>query len=168
MRFRLELISRFRFQNTETGHVFALRNGASLLGLLACSPNGIERAAIIQALWHDVTPEISKNRLRVALSKLRDTLGTALIESGTSIQLSPSEVSCDLWDLLDLVEQAKNAIDSTTEFQALEQLVSMIAESKTVLCSEVHHFEEAKLFKSDLDGYLLRALDLGIEHQRYH
>lgn len=65
--------------------------------------NYVTRAELTAYLWPDELDSVSNNRLRVTLSRFRESLPGLMLESNGLIAMNRNGSSCDVWELEDLM-----------------------------------------------------------------
>lgn len=96
------------------------------LALAARHPERVEREVLLQLLWPgDPAPE-ARNRLRVALSRLRDEF--SLEEHPEGVRLDPSEFSTDLAQVRVRLSQIADEPEPEIEYRALLELLPLLAQ----------------------------------------
>lgn len=92
-----------------------------ILVLAANAPAFTSRDALLEALWSTVPPETGRNRLRVALSRLRAEF--ALEEGDEGVRLNPDRVTIDVLAAMDALEAARHEPDAEQEWRVLVSLL---------------------------------------------
>ncbi len=64
--------------------------GRQLVKLLAASGGRLTADAAMEALWPDADPEVSANRLRTVLNRLKDAIGDVVIREDRHLRLGPT------------------------------------------------------------------------------
>jgi tetratricopeptide (TPR) repeat protein len=149
MRFRLELLQSFRLIDLERGQVVHLKQSARLLGQIALAQGPVSRDAMLAYLYPEVDGQISRNRLRVALSKLRSIFGPAIHETTKGISLDPQYVGCDAWELLSELAAVENAVTEEDQIDMALATLEKLGDGSALLS-----------FGSASEGYLSRVSKL--------
>lgn len=86
----------------------------------------VERREIIEALYPEADLTTALNRLRVALTKLRKHLGSALRESGQELYLDAEFVQTDLRHVQELIASYRDHVTPEDEIQALKEILPWV------------------------------------------
>ncbi len=98
---------------------------ALALYLAARFPLFVTRSELIESLWPETSPESARNRLRVALSRLRAEI--ELEEQDDRLRLCPETVRVDVIQFLQRWEEIRHEPDPETEWIALLELLPQFA-----------------------------------------
>lgn len=126
MRFELDLADGFRLVDRTKGEEIRLRGNASVLICLALADHAVARDEVCARVWPDAAVHVARNRLRVALSKLRVLLPNAIAESPSGLSLNPHVVSVDVWTVRELLKDAENTVRIVDELQTIVQAAQML------------------------------------------
>jgi len=118
-----------------------------LLQLLALHhPKPIDREALLTTLWQDDESADARNRLRVALSRLRAEVPLIETESAKTgavlVGLDRSQVSVDIAEVNDLLSVARTEPDPAVERESLLELLPTLS-AKLGVSKEPEAFAEA-------------------------
>lgn len=110
MRWRIELLGGHRVQRgPRLLAPLCNRKSAALLAYLAVHPGPHGRESLAEMLWPDSDPRAARNRLRVALSSLRQSLGDdeLLFTDRSSLALNGAICETDVVDFQAALERAR-------------------------------------------------------------
>ncbi len=119
-------VGRLSLLGTPELHVQGSRRRPNMLVLRlgwAC-PGAVEREELIRDLGGDDANSAARNRLRVALTRLRRT--GFLREQGDQIGLNPETISVDVCELRSRIADARDEPDPALEIQALAALLPQL------------------------------------------
>jgi tetratricopeptide (TPR) repeat protein len=120
VRFRIECINDFKLTDLTLNKEIVLRSHSRLLAALVFAGGEyVSRESLISLIWPDEPDSVAKNRLRVALVRFRALLGSAVVESSGYIALSREQVTCDIWEIEDLLQSADDAVSVDGELALL-------------------------------------------------
>lgn len=184
MSFRIETLGRFRAYGPDDPEPIPFRTNGRILAYIAIQPNAIvNRKQIAATLWPDVEFSVSGNRLRVALTKLRELFGSALIDTQDSIGLNQDLVEIDIRNLRRSIKHAQDAIGAAEELQAMEAKLETLKShllididddwaeqakqdwSREMLAATVRLAELA--YEQENLEYLRQACQAGFAHEPY-
>jgi len=103
----------------EDGNPIPLRSYKGILSTLGYSPHPLTREEIIAEVWPEVPLNVGRNRLRVALVKLRSLMPGAVIEHKGGLQLDPEVVSSDAHEARQAIERSQDSVTTAGEFETL-------------------------------------------------
>ena len=108
MRWRIELLGGLRVRcGPRLLPPLRARKAAALLAFLAFHPGSHERETLAELLWPDSEPRAARNRLRVALSALRASLGDEItLAQGSTLALHP-QCQTDVGEFVIALARAK-------------------------------------------------------------
>lgn len=98
---------------------------ALALYLAARFPLFVTRSELIDSLWPETSPESARNRLRVALSRLRAEI--ELEEEDDRLRLRPEPIQVDVIQLLQAMEGIRHEPDPEQEWIALLDMLPQFA-----------------------------------------
>jgi len=131
---RLELLGRTELRYGEAVYDrFRERKIVSLLAVLCLSEtHTVGRDQLIEILWPDESPDLSRNRFRVTLYRVRQLIEPPGVEPGSVVVLAQNSVSlrmeaitCDARDFLNKITLAETAGNPDEEIRALERAVAL-------------------------------------------
>lgn len=165
--FRIEVLGPFKLVNLRDGNPIYLRSNARLLAHLAIqAPRPIRRHDLILTLWPGEDNKVTSNRLRVALTKLRQLLPGLVIESRDGLTLDPAIVDCDAQIFRGMVEDACDTSREQDEFDGLHEATRYFCRNVRALGFQSWPLEE---LKEPVEAYYracTRLADLGLRLRR--
>jgi hypothetical protein len=101
----------------------------AILVFLALHPDGATTSDLTTALWPQLHPNTTANRLYTTMSSTRKILdplagGPTIVHLGDRYRLNPNQVDVDLWRLHTAINQAAATTDPTTHTDALRRVVN--------------------------------------------
>lgn len=102
----------------------ANRKAIAYLGLH--QPKPVSRKTLANELWPEADTTTALNRLRVALTQLRATFGTALLDSEEGIRLDPAHVEVDVWTVKERIKHASDEIAPESELEELSAMLDLL------------------------------------------
>lgn len=130
MKVNLQILSKFRLTNADSGAAIPLRSNAQIIAYLAWKgEEATDRKELIRALWPDEDSSVSANRLRVALTRLRGVLNSVLVETRAGLSLDLSQVACDHHEVIESVRDAKANVATKEEMEALAALLPRLSQT---------------------------------------
>lgn len=141
----------------EEGVKKKLGSGGRLLAYLVLqSPQVVDRQGCASDLYPSDRYEVSGNRLRVALVRLRQKFKESLIVDHRGIQFIPGDVAVDYWDACHQFRSVIDQVDLAEEYEKLKELLPVLEQR---LMPEVdddwaHAFQ--KKWREDCMGHLRR------------
>lgn len=107
-----------------------MRSNLRMLTLIALHPGGIlDRRALSRQLYPDEVSGVAANRLRVALNRLRQLLGDALIEDSRGLRLAPEAWTFDWAELQIAISHAQDHVDESLERSEWSKLIPALLAS---------------------------------------
>lgn len=140
-----------------------LRTHAHLIAYLALAPKPRARDQVIQAIWPGVNEDSARNRLRVALTRLRGILSDGLVETEEGLSLRPDRFTCDAWELLDHFQQADECV---SEREELEELIAAL-DSMGTGTNLLRWIALSPEFAAQIIDRCQRAVELALEFKDY-
>lgn len=93
--------------------------GRALMFLVFLRGAKAKRATMARSLWPGESDEVSANRLRVTLTRLRSMLGSSIEVDRVSIRLTEVDTWCDLWEEARKIREALDEIDPREQLKKL-------------------------------------------------
>lgn len=124
MGFRLELVQGGLVLRSHSGEPLPLRSYKNILAALGYSEKPLTREQLIAIIWPDVAVSIGRNRLRVALVKLRHLLPGAILETDAGLILDPAEIAIDATEIRQALEKAQDCVTIAAELEALSSALA--------------------------------------------
>lgn len=119
-KFRIETLGSVKLIDLSRDEALPLRSNGRLVAYLAVrAPAVVSRKTLVSEIWPDVPTAIGLNRLRVAISKLRQIIPSVLVVAGDGLSIDPESVECDAWEFLELVKGAGDTMRVEDELAAL-------------------------------------------------
>lgn len=125
MAYRLELITGAQTLRSPDGQAIPLRSYKSILAALAFAEKPLPREQLVVQVWPDATVAVGRNRLRVALVKLRALIPNGIAESEAGLSLDPTVLSTDVDDVRLALERAQDSVTASGELEALTSALSL-------------------------------------------
>jgi len=81
-----------------------------LMLLIAAGSNGISQYTLMQSIWPNIDFDLTKNRLKTNLHRLRKLLGqkNTIIQKQTTLTLNQHAFEIDCWQFIDLTQEGAN------------------------------------------------------------
>lgn len=163
MEFRLELIHGTQVLNASTGKASSLRSYKGILSALGYSERPLSRSEIISAVWPDAATSVGRNRLRVALVKLRGLMPGAIIESESGLTFDQSLVQNEANEIRLALERTQDSVTTAIEYEALASALKPLGDGSTF----DREAPGASDFAEHAARYLLRLSELAVELSRF-
>lgn len=176
---RAELLGKVLLRSgEEVAHPFRERKVGVLLAMLALQERSrLTREQILEFLWPEESPELSRNRLRVTLHRLRRILeppevvpGSILKADRATILISPAVLTSDVVDFITALNEAQGLLEPSERRPHLERALSLYGgeflpgyDSEWVIREREHlahrHFQALRRLTRDL--FVLGSLEQG-------
>jgi len=131
VRFEVELANGPRVFDLVAKKEVPLRTHLAILAAVAGAERPLSREDVISLVWPDVPLSVSRNRLRVALTNLRQRMPNAFIEIPAGLQLNLQIVRVDVLEMAQHVRSAEDTVTIETEFEALQIALAPLGDGKT-------------------------------------
>ncbi len=131
MDFQLELVHGVRVVTVATGSPIPLRTYRGILSALGYAERAISREELVAKVWPDTPASVARNRLRVALAKLRSLMPGAIVESHHGLSLDPDVISVDATAVRHALAQAQNHVTLAEERNELMRVLATLGDPKT-------------------------------------
>lgn len=125
MGFRLELVQNGLVLSSHSGEPLPLRSYKNILSALGYSEKPLTREQLIAIIWPEVGVSIGRNRLRVALVKLRHLLPGVILETDAGLTLDPDEIAIDATEIRQALEKAQDCVTIVAELEALSSALAI-------------------------------------------
>ncbi len=125
MGFRLELVQGGLVLSSHAGEPLPLRSYKNILSALGYSEKPLTREQLIAIIWPDVGVSIGRNRLRVALVKLRHLLPRAILETDAGLTLDPAEIAIDAREIREELDKAQDCVTIAAELETLSSALAI-------------------------------------------
>lgn len=119
MGYRLELIQGSQALRDADGTAIPLRSYKSILAALAYAERPVPREQLVLQVWPEAPVNVGRNRLRVALVKLRSLMPGGIAETEAGLSLDPEMVSTDISEVRLALERAPDSVTASGELEAL-------------------------------------------------
>lgn len=128
MEFRLELIHGAQVLNSPAGAALPLRSYKGILSALGYADHPLSREQVISLVWPDVPLSVGRNRLRVALVKLRSLMPGAILQSDAGLSLDPKVVWIDAAEVRLAIERSQDSVTTAGELEALSSTLKAVGD----------------------------------------
>ncbi len=109
----LQLFSGFRLSD-DYGVVDVRGKPRTALAFIGASGGSVHTEQLVEVLWPDTDPELSRRRLRNVLMRLRDYAGPVVVRDENRLLLHPS-IECDVMKFTQLAHQCISATTHNTQ-----------------------------------------------------
>ncbi len=161
MRLNLQLLTKFRLSHADSDEPIAMRSNGRILAYLAWKGDeAVDRKELMKVLWPEEQSSVAANRLRVALARLRATLGDVMVETPHGLSLDWKQVACDIHDAKEAERDSRSSVTASDELEALTPLLPRLSQTIFELEDEAWQQEAQSEWQNWAGSLCLHIADL--------